>query len=88
MLHFIKPKSKRQNSKITEVDITETDLSESIFDNCDLRGAIFSFTNVEKVDFTSSYNYTINPEENKIKKSKHSQGQLGGLLSKYDIKIG
>ncbi len=81
-------KTKFKNSKITEVDFTEADLTESIFDHCDLTGAIFSSTNVEKVDFTSSYNYTINPEENKIKKSKHSQNQLGGLLTKYDIKIG
>ena len=81
-------KTKFINSKITEVDFTETDLTESIFDHCDLTGAIFSSTNVEKVDFTSSYNYTINPEENKIKKSKHSQSQLGGLLTKFDIKIG
>ena len=45
--------AKFNNSKITEVDFTETDLTESIFDHCDLTGAIFSSTNVEKVDFTS-----------------------------------
>ncbi|MGC4103585.1 pentapeptide repeat-containing protein [Ferruginibacter sp.] len=70
-----------------EVDLTETDLTAAIFDHCDLAGAVFDRSILEKADLRTSYNYTINPEINKIKKAKFSKEGLAGLLSKYDIVI-
>jgi uncharacterized protein YjbI with pentapeptide repeats len=87
---FFKTKIKKTNfkdSKLSEVDFTECDLSESILQGCDLSGAIFSFSNVERVDFRTSMNYSIDPDNNKIKKSKHSASELGGLLDKYSLII-
>jgi hypothetical protein len=87
---FYKNKIKKTtfiNSKLNEVDFSEADLTESVFTNCDLSGAVFSFTNLERSDFRTAINYSIDPEKNKIKKSKHSVSELSGLLEKYDLKI-
>lgn len=76
-----------KDSSLHNADMTECDLSGSIFDKCDFKGAVFSNTNLEKCDFLTSFNYSINPEANKIKKAKFSIPSVIGLLDKYDIKI-
>jgi fluoroquinolone resistance protein len=70
-----------------EVDFTGCDLMGSIFDNCDLTRATFHTTVLEKVDFRTSFNYSINPENNRLKKAKFSLSGVAGLLDKYDITI-
>jgi fluoroquinolone resistance protein len=70
-----------------EVDLTDADLSGSVFAKCDFRNAKFENTNLEKADFRSSFNYAMDPERNKLKKAKFSQDGLAGLLVKYDIVI-
>ncbi len=87
---FYKLKLKKiifNNSILQEVDFTEADLTGSVFDNCDLTGAIFDNTIIEKADFRTSYNYSINPENNRIKKAKFSITGIAGLLDKYDIEV-
>jgi uncharacterized protein YjbI with pentapeptide repeats len=74
-------------SQLQETDFTECELANSIFSQCDLTGAIFDDTLLEKVDFRTSYNYSIDPERNKIKKAKFSISEVHGLLNKYDIDI-
>jgi hypothetical protein len=49
--------------------------------------AVFHHTTLEHVDFRTSYNYSINPENNRIKKAKFSIWGVSGLLYKYDIEI-
>ena len=75
------------NSQLKEVDFTKCELSGSIFENCELSGAVFENTILEKADFRSSYNYSIDPELNRIKKAKFSILGISGLLEKYDIVI-
>ncbi len=75
------------NCNLQEVDFTETDLSGSTMDNCDLSRAVFEYTNIEKADLRSSFNYLINPEINKVKKAKFSLLGVGGLLAQFDIVI-
>ena len=58
-----------------------------MFDNCDLARAIFANSILEKADFRTSYNFSIDPEINKIKKAKFSLTTVSGLLGKYDIEI-
>jgi uncharacterized protein YjbI with pentapeptide repeats len=62
-------------------------LTSSVFDNCDLARATFDQTILEKADFRTSYNYSIHPETNRIKKAKFSLSGIGGLLDRYDIEI-
>ena len=87
---FYKLKLKKtsfKNSNLSEVDLTEADLTSSVFGNCDLTAAKFERTILEKADLRTSYNYSIDPEINKIKKAKFSIDGISGLLDKYDIEI-
>jgi uncharacterized protein YjbI with pentapeptide repeats len=76
-----------KDCSIKEVDFSETDLTASGFLNCDLARSIFNRTVLEKVDFRTAYNYSIDPELNRIKKAKFSQFGVAGLLDKYQISI-
>lgn len=87
---FFKRKLKKtlfKNCNLQETDFSEADLTESLFDNCDLQRTIFQRTNLEKVDFRTSYNYSIDPEQNRIKKARFSRMGLDGLLDKYGIVV-
>jgi len=87
---FYKTKIKKtvfRNSQINEVDFTDCDLAHSSFENCNLAKARFENSILEKVDFRTSFNYSIDPEINRVKKAKFSLTQVGGLLDKYDIEI-
>ena len=87
---FYKLKIKKtifKSTKLEEVDFTETDLSGSVFENCDLHKTIFQQTILQKTDFRTAINYSINPEENNIKKAKFSLPDVVGLLNNYDIEI-
>lgn len=87
---FYKTKIKKtifNNTQLHEADFTETDLTGVVFSNCDFARAMFGDTILEKADFRSSYNYSINPEANRIRKAKFSLNGVVGLLNKYDIQI-
>ncbi len=75
------------NSRLTETDFTSADLTEAIFASCDLSGAVFENTILEKADLRSAYNYSIDPEANRIRKAKFSLHGLAGLLHRYDIQV-
>ncbi len=70
-----------------EVDFTDADATAAVFDNCDLTGAIFQDTVLEKADLRTAYNFSINPDINKIKKARFSVHGLVGLLDKYQLDI-
>ena len=75
------------NCKLKEVNFIETNLIEATFEGCDLLWAIFSETNITKADFITSYNYSLDPELNIMKKAKFWLEWVWGLLLKYDIFI-
>ena len=88
---FYKTKLKKtifKKLKLIETDFTESDVSSSLFEDCDFEGATFENTNLSKADFTTSFNYSIDPERNFIKKARFSLSGVQGLLHKYDIEIG
>jgi uncharacterized protein YjbI with pentapeptide repeats len=64
-----------------------TDLTGVIFDNCNLHKSVFVDAIANKADFSTSYNFTIDPERNKLKKAVFSEAGLKGLLEKYDLVI-
>ncbi|HCN85084.1 MAG TPA: hypothetical protein DIT07_15920 [Sphingobacteriaceae bacterium] len=80
-------KTKFVNSSLHETDFTEADLTGALFDNSDLKMAVFENTELEKADFRTAYNYSIDPDSNRIKKAKFSMAGIAGLLHKYDIEI-
>jgi uncharacterized protein YjbI with pentapeptide repeats len=73
--------------KLHEVDFTECNVSGSVFDSCDFTDATFENANIEKADFRTSFNYSIDPEKNRMKKARFSLSGIAGLLEKYDIEI-
>lgn len=87
---FSKTKIKKmhfRNSQLQGVDFSETDLSGAVFEYCDLLDAVFDFSVLEGTDFRTAYNYSIDPQTNKIKKAKFSMDGIKGLLDKFDIRI-
>jgi fluoroquinolone resistance protein len=87
LLNHSSKKTTFKNTQLREVDFTACDLSACLFDNCDFLNATFFNAILEKADFRTSYNYTIDPETNKLKKAKFSLTGLPGLLSKYGIDV-
>ncbi|MBA2660997.1 MAG: pentapeptide repeat-containing protein [Bradymonadaceae bacterium] len=81
------PKIVIEGCNLQDADFTETNLTTATFSNCDLAMATFDNTILEGADLRTAYNYTIDPERNRLKKAKFSQSGLGGLLSKYQIVI-
>jgi uncharacterized protein YjbI with pentapeptide repeats len=67
------------------IDFMSTDLTEVVFDNCDLYRSEFAKAIANKANFKTSYNYTIDPSKTKIKKAVFSLSELKGLLFKHDI---
>jgi uncharacterized protein YjbI with pentapeptide repeats len=87
---FFRKKNKKavfKDCSMVETDFTEADLTDCKFDNCNLNHAFFDRTVLKNADFSTSYNFTIDPDNNEIKKARFSVHGLPGLLSKYDIKI-
>ena len=80
-------KTRFENCNLQETDFTEADLTASILDNCDLQRAVFLRTILEKADFRTAFQYSIDPEANRITKARFSRMGLEGLLDKYRIEI-
>jgi len=72
---------------MTGADFSEADLTKALFENCDLSGAMFSRTNLVAANLSSAYNFSIDPENNSIKKAVFSSQSLMGLLDKYGIVV-
>jgi uncharacterized protein YjbI with pentapeptide repeats len=74
-------------TSLKEVTFTRANLGGSVFDNCNLNETIFRETDLSGVDFSTAYNYLIDPEVNKMTKAVFSMSDVAGLLYKYGIKI-
>jgi len=68
-------------------DFSEANLKGAIFNKCDLSMAVFAKTNLEKADFTTSYNFEIDPTNNKVRNARFSRYGLAGLVSTFGVKI-
>jgi uncharacterized protein YjbI with pentapeptide repeats len=87
---FFKTKIKKtifNNSTLLQVDFSETDLTGAIFENCNMEQSVFNKTILVKADFRTAYNFSIDPENNRMKKARFSSIGIQGLLYKYDIEI-
>ena len=73
--------------RIVETDFGQCNLKKSVFKDCDMTRSIFLKTNLEEADFSTAYNYLINPNENRMKKAKFALQGLPGLLAVYGIEV-
>lgn len=80
-------KTKFDKCSLKETDFSEVNLTSSVFADCDLSGTIFSNTILDKVDFRTANNYSIDPQFNRLKKAKFSSLNLEGLLHKHQLDI-
>jgi fluoroquinolone resistance protein len=76
-----------EDCKLHEVDFVSTDLTSALFKNCDLSKANFQSSSLEQADLRSAYNFSIDPESNRITKAKFSIQNISGLLDKYNLTI-
>lgn len=84
--------TKLRKTKFTECTLKETDfeaadLTSSIFNNCDLSGSTFVRTILDKTDFRTARNFSLDPGVNTMKQTKFSALNLAGLLFKYNLDI-
>lgn len=70
-----------------EAYFDDSDLTASCFDLCDLTRASFHRTNLEKVDFSLSFHFTIDPTQCKLKKTIFPESELRGLVAHQNIII-
>ncbi|MDP4220222.1 MAG: pentapeptide repeat-containing protein [Bacteroidota bacterium] len=80
-------KTEFRNCSLIRAFFDDADLTASKFTGCNLENAVFGKTNLEKADFSTAYNYIIDPENNRIRKAQFSSSGIAGLLVKYDIVI-
>ena len=76
-----------QDCSLVAADFMATDLTEVIFDNCDLYRSEFKNAIANKTNFKTSYNYSIDPTVTKLKKAVFSLKEVKGLLFKHDLII-
>jgi uncharacterized protein YjbI with pentapeptide repeats len=87
---FYRLKMRKTNflrTDLREADFTEADLTGALFEETDLQNAVFDQTILEKANFTKAFNYSINPDNNRIKNALFSYPGVLGLLNKYQITI-
>jgi fluoroquinolone resistance protein len=80
-------KTKFIKSSLKETTFTQADLSGSVFDECNLLETVFRQTNLTSVNFSTAYNFIIDPELNTLNKAIFATHSLPGLLHKYNLKI-
>lgn len=73
--------------ELIEAYFEDTNLQGSHFIQCNLERALFHHTNLMGVDFSTSYNYTIQPQNNKLKNALFSRSNLEGLVTHLGIKL-
>jgi len=80
-------KTQFEDCSLREVQFARADLTGSSFTRCDLARVAFLHTNLEKTDFSSAYNFVLDPDANRLRKAKFSLFGLPGLLEKYGLEI-
>ncbi|ADB37539.1 pentapeptide repeat-containing protein [Spirosoma linguale] len=78
-------KTRFVDCSLREARFLNCDLSGALFKNCNLELTVFATNTLTQTDFSSSYNLSLDPDQNKIRKTKFSLHSLPGLLNKYDI---
>jgi uncharacterized protein YjbI with pentapeptide repeats len=75
------------DSQLQGVDFTGASLINATLRQCDLLDATFERTDLQHADLTGSFNYTMDPELNRLKGARFSLSGVTGLLDKYQIEI-
>ena len=79
------PKTVIKKCEAKDTDFIETDLKNSNLTGSDFENSIFFKTDLSGVDFTRATNYTIDVNNNTLKKTRFSLPEALSLLSNLDI---
>lgn len=69
------------------VDLEACDLQGVNFQDCDLTDALFVNTNLKKSNFTTAFNFQIDPSRNIVDGMVLHESQLAGLLAEFKLSI-
>ncbi|AHJ99871.1 pentapeptide repeat-containing protein [Hymenobacter swuensis] len=83
----VMPNTRFVSCSLQEVDFTRADLTNAVFQECQLRGAIFSQTRLPGVDFRTAQGMVLDPEQNELKQARFALQSLPGLLGKYGLVV-
>jgi len=81
------PKTSFVMCSLKEASFVQAILIGSQFNQSNLSGTIFNRSDMRGVDFSTAYNYSIDPEINNVKKAVFSAHGLVGLLARHQLKI-
>jgi uncharacterized protein YjbI with pentapeptide repeats len=70
-----------------ECDFKEVDLTEANFAGSVFRDTLFHQANLQKADFRSAQNYSIDPRNNNVNKARFAQPDVLGLLAPFGILV-
>lgn len=70
---------------LQDSDFSESNLTKVVFAGCDLTGAKFQMSNLALADFSESFNYQINLNNVKVKKTIFTLPEAASLLQSFDI---
>ena len=76
-----------RNCQLREVDFSGAELGAAVFDDCDLSGANFENAVLEKADLRTAHNYSIDPEQTRIRGARFSYPAVLRLLERYGIDV-
>ncbi|MDR2936506.1 MAG: pentapeptide repeat-containing protein, partial [Rikenellaceae bacterium] len=62
-------------------------LTGAVLDGCDLTGAVFGGTGLEKADLRTAWGYVIDPSTNRIRGARFAYPAVLGLLDAYGIDV-
>ena len=85
--HLTIKKTRFIGCSLKDADFSSTDLTLADFSESNCAGTLFDRSNLEKADFRTARNFSIDPERNKVKKAQFSVLGLLGLLDKYDVVV-
>ncbi len=80
-------KTKFIKSSLKETTFTQADLTGSEFDECNLLDTVFRQSNLTSVNFSTAYDFIIDPELNTMNKAVFATHSLPGLLHRYNLRI-
>lgn len=84
---IIKGESQLNPSSVKSADFTNSIIPRSVFEFCDLHGAVFNQTQLEKADLSAAYNFSIDPDINFLQEAQFSYRGMEILLKKYKIRL-
>jgi fluoroquinolone resistance protein len=76
-----------KNCSLRDASFMDTKLNHAIFEECDLKNCNFHKTDLRYADFSSSYNYFMSADTNRLHKTVFSLPEAVSLLSNFDITL-